>query len=162
MLYHEAGNYLNVGTTYPKEKNVCILYTCFLKSKPKCWSVSTLTKLLVYQRESFNEVNQLLYLLPLKLIDKTFKTTFSASCFGCHQHWSTFGLFVCLLFQDHSRGTWKFPGQESNGSCSCQAYTTATAMQPQYQGIQASDPKPTEQAGDGPPSLWILVGFITH
>ena len=36
--------------------------------------------------------------------------------------------FNFLSFQGCTHGIWKFPGQGSNWSCSCPAYTTATAM----------------------------------
>ena len=39
-----------------------------------------------------------------------------------------FCLFVCLFFQGHTCGIWRFPGQGSNQSCSRWSTPIATAM----------------------------------
>ena len=63
----------------------------------------------------------------------------------------------------HSRGTWRFPGQGSNRSCSCQAYATATPTQDpihvcnlHHSSQQRWILNPLSEARDWTPNLMVI------
>ena len=76
--------------------------------------------------------------------------------------------FFFFSFYGRTQGIWKFPGQESNWSYSCQPTT-----QPQQRSIRAASVTYTTAHSSArflthwlrlsiePTSSWILVGFIT-
>ena len=77
-------------------------------------------------------------------------------------------LFFCL-FQGHTRGIWKFPGQGSNRSCSHRP-----TPEPQQHSIQAMSVTYTTAHGNAgslthpvrpgiePTTSWFLAGFFNH
>ena len=78
-------------------------------------------------------------------------------------------IFIFMLFGGYTCGIWKFPGQESNWSCSCQP-----TPQPQQRGIQTTSAAYTAahgntgslthraRSGIEPASPWVLAGFVNH
>ena len=87
----------------------------------------------------------------------------------------TFFFFVFLSFSGCTKGTWRFPGQGSNQSCSCwptprpqQCQISATAMPDlshicnlHHSSWQRQILNPLSRLGIEPTSSWILVGFVT-
>ena len=72
--------------------------------------------------------------------------------------------YYCLSFEGHTHGIWRFSGQGSNQSHSCQPYTTATAM-PDLSRVcdlhHSSQQHWILNLLSEPSTSWFLVGFTS-
>ena len=73
------------------------------------------------------------------------------------------------FYKGHTCGIWKFLGEGSNQSCSCQSKPQTQQCQIQAISVtyttahgNARSLTPWVRPGIEPESSWILVGFITH